>query len=142
MQTEQAIKIAVDRADIAVLWALGDLDGPLAGEVKIGLTTRRAFQAQASAMRAARSRQLAKWVEVYMRGQAPGLRLRAALEHHLTAHGMEIGRPWFRVDHDQLPSIVSLLAASENVRLITEDDAKEIEQREFAKLMDESISRG
>lgn len=130
---------AEQRAEIVVLWALGDADGPLDSEVKIGLTTRRAFQSQVTAMSAARARKLARRVEVYIQGQAAGLRLRAALEHHLSVHGMEIDRPWFRVRLDQISALVSLLAAAEHVSIMSEDEAKSVEQREFMKIMDQSI---
>lgn len=137
--TKLAALAAEQKADIVVLWALGDLDGPLADEVKIGLCKRRAFQSQVYAMRAARSRALAHRIEVYVRGEGAGLRLKTAIVEHLRELGHEIDEPWFRARPDVLQTTLVEMALSEGVRLLSDDEAKAIEQNEINKLMDRTL---
>lgn len=132
---EQQLKLAEQRAEIAVLWAIGDADGPLANEIKIGVNKRRSFQADIIyRMRGYRSRNLAHRVEVYIRGECAGLRLKTAVVQRLHELGCGLEKPdWFRAG-SIIAGIVTECAAIERVTLLTEDDARAIELQELEKV--------
>lgn len=135
--TRLAMLAAEKAAEIVVLWAIGDASGPLNGEVKFDLNGRRSFKADVqSRMRTYRSRETATRVEVYIRGECSGLRLKTAVEHRLHELGCGCERPgWFRAA-GIIAGIVTECAEIEGVRLLTEDQAREVELRELEKIMD------
>lgn len=131
---------AEQRAEIVVFYALGDADGPLAHEVKIGIRKWRTYQSDiVYRMRAYRSREIAHRVEVYVRGDAAALRLKTAVFARLNEDGYGLGRPdWFRVGAN-LGEVIRAVAADERISLFSEDEAREIEQRELEKLMEKFL---
>ncbi|GEM_PF-6967546 len=131
---EQQLKLAEKKADIAVVWALGDGDGPLGSEVKIGCGSRSAFAAQVKAMRAARSRTLAHRAEVYVRGEGAGQRLKNAVAQRLHELGCGLAKSdWFSAAYI-VEGIVTECATIEGVTLLSEADAQAIEQQELEKV--------
>lgn len=129
---------AEQKAEIVVFWALGDMDGPLSNEIKIGLNKRRSFQSDVIyRMRGYRSRALAHRVEVYIRGECAGLRLKTAVAQRLHELGCGLEKPdWFRAGII-VSGIVIECAAIERITLMTDEQAREAEQVELFKIMDQ-----
>lgn len=133
---EQHLKLAEQKADIHVVWALGDCDGPLGSEVKVGFCSRRAFVSQVKAMRAARSRTLAHRVEVYVRGEGAGLRLKNAACQRLHELGCGLAKSdWFSAAYI-VEGIVTECAEFEGVTLLTQEESEAIEFRELEKIQE------
>ena len=132
---EQQLKLAEQRAEIAVFWAIGDADGPLSNLVKIGVNKRRSFQADIIyRMRGYRHTDVAHRIEVYVRGECAGLRLKTAVTQRLNDLGCGLEKPdWFNAG-GIIVGIVTECAAIERVKLMTEAEATSVELQELEKV--------
>lgn len=122
-----------------ILWALGDMDGPAYGEVKIGVAKRKSFYSDVlTRMKLYRSRQVIQRCVVYVRGECAALRLKTAVFERLHELGCGIEGPWFRAS-SIVDGVVRECAALNHVALLTEAQADGVERAEFEKIMDGSI---
>lgn len=129
--------LAESRANIVVLYAIGDASGPLTGEVRIGVSKRRAYQSDViSRMKNFRSRPIAIHVEAYIRGEAAAARLLTAVRNRLADLGVEDHEHgWFRAS-EIIAGIVAESSKIEGVRTMNVEEAIEIERSEYHKIMD------
>jgi hypothetical protein len=124
---ECAKRLAELELDLVVIYAIGDGDGPLRGEVKIGLSSRRAFAEEVKAARVYRSSEVVTHFAHVVRGRAVGLRLRSALEASLRSTGRHKRNSWWAISGDDACVRVLECARTEKIELLTDSEAAVIE---------------
>lgn len=124
--------------DLVVIYAVGDASGPSAGDVKIGLSIRRAFAEEIKVMRGYRSAELTVHFAHVIRGRSCGLRLKTALECELKDHGRHVRNSWWQAS-DVVSCAVVRLAKGEHIRLMTADEATALELEKLHKKMDDQL---
>lgn len=109
--------------------------------MKIGVTKRRSYINDVlSRMRAYRSRSVTPRAEFYIRGEAAGSRVKSAVIHALSDMGIKpTSGDWFAAAA-VVRDVVVACASVERVRLLTEEEASQVEQDELEKLMENMLT--
>ena len=121
------------RLELSVLWAVGDASGPCASEVKIGVSTRKAYADEIKKMGNYRSAEVVTRYETIISGRGRAELLKTALLATLEDRGLTF-RSWRRANVGELSDIVAKLATTYRVRLMTHDEAVALEHEVFDKV--------
>lgn len=126
------IWIEVERElELTVLYAVGDADGPLSGEVKIGISGRKAFEEEMRAIRGYRSRDIARHIEVVIRGKGRAAMVKSAVEQYLRTRDRHIRAAWWRAEADDLAAQCDSIARALSIPLMSHDEAVLLEHTTF-----------
>ena len=124
--------------DLVVLYAAGDATGPSAGDVKIGLSVRRAVPEELKSMRSYRSSEIVVHFAHVITGRGRGLRLKTALEYELGCRGRHLRNSWWNAG-GIVSDLVIQLAGDERIDLMTADEARALELEKLHKKMDDML---
>lgn len=134
---EKLARIQVERElELRVLYAVGDEAGPLANEISLGVASRRSLAGALEIAQRWRSEKLMVHFQHVIQGEAVLLRLRAAIEDEWRKDGRAKRGSWWRVGAYDVARGVRMIAESETVPLLTEQDAVEMEEKRFMALME------
>jgi hypothetical protein len=131
-QETALFKLVERELDLKVLYCVGDEAGPLAGEVSLGVASRKTFAGAIETAQRWRSEKLAIHFQHIIRGEGPYQRLRAELEN-LWRPSWRRGSWWEKSGQAAALEVVSL-AAAQRIPLLTDADAVELEQRKFQEV--------
>lgn len=135
----KAIGSLVDsQLDLVVLYAVGDAGGLSAGEIKIGVSTRQAFREEIKKMSNYRSSDLVIHMQTIISGREEAVRLKTAALATFDDRGLTY-RSWRRANGDEVRGIISKLAATYGVRLMTEEQAAVLERETFERINAQGI---
>lgn len=119
-----------------IIYAIGDADGPLSNEIKIGLCSRKSYQQEIYNARLYRSADLAVHFASIVRGKAAGARLKTAMETKLRTACQHKKGSWWIASAQRARSILFEAVAEERISLLTEDGAKALEREALARKME------
>lgn len=129
--------LSVERSlDLVVVYAIGDATGPAVDHLRFGVSARKSFATLMENFALYRSAPIVAHVECVVSGKAAGLRLKSAVEASLKENGRHIRASWFRVSGEEALRAMVEQSAGEGVRVLTQDEASELEQKALNKLMD------
>lgn len=131
-QDTALFKLVERELDLKVLYCIGDETGPLAGEISLGVSSRKSFAGAIETAQRWRSEKLTVHFQHIIRGEGPLLRLRSELET-VWRPSWRRGSWWEKSGQAAALEVVSL-AASERIPLLTEADAVELEQVKFQEV--------
>lgn len=129
------VKIAKDvdaKLELCVLWAARDVDGPSAGEVKIGVSTRSAIREEIKKMRQYRAADVVVVFEAIISVRGKAEQVRKGVLNALAANGRAY-KSWRTATDGELIATVGKVAATVGVRLMSKDEAVALEHEEFDK---------
>lgn len=114
---------AASRLGLWCIYAIGDIEGPLAGEIKIGVCEHGKLNDTVRKAQVYRSAVTAVRLERYFRGRLATEGLRAALEARLRGMGRHLRGSIWRMDHVGLALLLREIADAEGVLIMTDEDA-------------------
>lgn len=125
------IKAEVDsRLELVVLYAVGDVTGPCAHHVRIGVSTVASYAEEMRQMRRYRSADIATRYEAFISGKGKAEVLKTALLATLGDKGFAF-KSWRSATDGELSAIVGKLSATYRVRIYTQQEAAELEAKTF-----------
>lgn len=134
---EKLIALKVERdLDFVVLYAAGDVDGPLAHEMRIGVSGRKAFDEEMKALRTYRSTGVAVHMAHIISGRAAAGLVRSSVEDVLRQLGRHRRGSWWIAAPDEAARLVSASADIHRVALMTGVDADRREREAINREMD------
>lgn len=132
VQDAALFKLVERELDLKILYCIGDEAGPLAGEISLGVSSRKTFAGAIETAQRWRSEKLAVHFQHIIRGEGPLLRLRAELESSWRPSWRR-GSWWEKSGQAAALEVVTL-AASERIPLLTDEDAAELERVKFQEV--------
>lgn len=135
---EQIWKLVDLRLELVVLYAVGDADGPCAGHVKIGVSTRAAYASEMKTLRNYRSSEVVTKYETIVSGKGRAELLKTALLAALGDKGFAY-RSWRSANDGEIAAIVGNLSTTYGVALLSHDDAIALEHQTFEAIAEKEF---
>lgn len=124
-----------------MFYVIGDRDGPLKDEVRIGYTSLGAYRSFKKNFALYRSRKILAHVEMILIGEAAARMIKAEIQLRLIEDWRKISERWWKVTDDEIKAIVGDVISSEGIRVLQQDEATEMLANKFSALMDR-MARG
>jgi hypothetical protein len=131
-QDAALIRLRDRELELRILYCVGDEAGPLAGEISLGISSRRALGGALETAQRWRSEKLIVHFQHVIRGEGALLRLKAALESNWRP-GWKRGS-WWEKDANAAKLEVVALAAEERIPLLTDAEADELEAKKLQEV--------
>lgn len=128
--------------ELRLIYCIGPAEGQLSDQSRIGISSRRGFDAMVQDFQSYRSEPLTVHFRHIVRGNALALRLQTRMTSSLTADGKAIRASWWRIAGEAAALLIAECANAEGIELLTEDDAKAIESDRYHQLMQNFSGRG
>lgn len=125
-------RIVERELELRCLYCVGDEAGPLAGEVSLGVSSRKALAGALETAQRWRSEKLTIHFQHVIRGEGALLRLKAGLENNWHP-GWKRGS-WWEKDGKAAALEVVACAADERVPLLTDAEADELERKKLQEV--------
>ena len=119
-----------------MFYVMGDADGPLCDEVRIGYTKRGAYRGFKEKFALYRSRKIIAHVEMCLAGEAAVRRLRAALHLRLIEDWRKISDRWWNIAGLSVRALVDEIVEAEGLKILSRKEAEAILQERFNRIMD------
>lgn len=133
----EVAKLVDTNLELCVLWAARDADGPSAGEVKIGVSTRSAIREEVKKMRQYRAADVIVVFEAIISVRGKAEQVRKGVLNALVANGRAY-KSWRTATDGELIATVGKVAATVGVRLMTKEEAVALEHEEFDRIVAKS----
>lgn len=121
--------------ELRVIYAIGDASGALANEVRLGVSSLRAYPDVLKAAQTWRSEPIREHFAHVIRGAAMASHLRSNVETMLRSSGVHKRASWWLVDGATVEDAVVSAAESSGVRLLTRTEAAGLEMERMHEIM-------
>jgi len=122
--------------DFQIFYIIGDANGPLSDEVRIGFTKRNAYADYRKKFQLYRSRKIKEHVAICVSGEGTARRIKAAIQIRLIEEWRKISERWWKVTEEEIQSMMREIIETEEIKVLSEAEAEALEQKKLLALMD------
>jgi hypothetical protein len=121
--------------DLQIFYIIGDANGPLADEVRIGFTKRAAYPDYRKKFQLYRSRKIQEHVAICISGEGTARRIKAAIQIRLIEDWRKISERWWKVTDAEIQTMMKDIIETEEIKVFSDEEADALEVNEFGRIM-------
>ena len=122
--------------DLQIFYIIGDANGPLADEVRIGFTKRAAYPDFRKKFQLYRSRKIQEHIAICIAGEGTARRIKAAIQIRLIEDWRKISERWWKATDKEIQDMMRDIIESEEIRVLSDDEADALEVKKLGAVMD------